>query len=159
MCMEHPIRYPGLQLLPPSSQLTKALILSMTLPYPQGKETSSSALGEGPWLIKINHAMHYLFASDSFRSGMCHSFSQSGIKRSLLKSSRKIFLLISIRRRLTLFALSGTIWLWGSHTVYLLPKIESQENNSKVVREPWHHWTAELANPGPTYLQNLCFMR
>lgn len=48
MYMEHPFRYPGLQLLPPSSQLTKALILSMTLPYPQGKETSSSALGEGP---------------------------------------------------------------------------------------------------------------
>lgn len=132
MFTKHPIRYPGLQPLPPSSQLTKALILSMALPYPQGKETSPPALGERPCLIKIHQSMHHLFATDSFRSGMCHSFCQLGIKGSLLKPSRKISPSHFHRRRLLLFALTGAVWLSSSHTIDLLSKMRAKRTRASL---------------------------
>lgn len=46
------------------------------------KADLSSSPGEKPWLIKTSHAMH--FSLPMIRSGMGHSFSQSGIKESLL---------------------------------------------------------------------------
>ena len=64
MFIVHSIRYPRLQLLSPSSHLISTPILSVTLPCPQGKQTSPPAPEEGLWLIKTSHEMYYLFASD-----------------------------------------------------------------------------------------------
>lgn len=58
-----PFMYPRLQLMLPFSQLTKALILfKCDIAMSTEKADLSSSPGEG--LIKNNHAMHFLFASD-----------------------------------------------------------------------------------------------